>query len=224
MSFFNELSTDNELKNMALWGIFASDILMETWDSCLTNFQILQDLVDNKPFSNPILQLQQRTWLIHWSLPLLFSNYPSGNIIINWFFSEKTVHAIQTTCPYISRYLVALLILYKTKNPKDVLKIIEQIYQYSDPFTELIIALYSKFDFETAQNKLKLCEKIIDIDPYLNPFKLDFVETSKYNIFETFYKLHQSVDTVYVIFFLLLLNLQLFKSNFRNIGYVSRRI
>ncbi len=35
------------------------------------------------------------------------------------------------------------------------------MYVYNDPITELIECLCIKYDFETAQDKLKECEKVI---------------------------------------------------------------
>jgi len=40
-------------------------------------------------YGNTMEQLQQRTWLIHWSL-FVFFNHPSGrNGIIDMFFQDK---------------------------------------------------------------------------------------------------------------------------------------
>jgi len=44
-----------------------------------------------KTFPSHLQQLQQRTWLIHWSL-FVFFNHPNGrNLIIDMFFQPQLV-------------------------------------------------------------------------------------------------------------------------------------
>lgn len=123
--------------------------------------------------------MQHRTWLIHWALFVLF-NY-RGREIFEWFLSDKYdqifnnlilffcllkkryLNAIQTTCPYVLRYLTALLVLNKKKglHLKELVKVIQQeSHTYHDPITEFVEALYVNFDFEESQVRLRECEKV----------------------------------------------------------------
>lgn len=40
-------------------------------------------------FSTPLSQLQQRTWLLHWSLFVFFNHENGNNLLIDMFFQEK---------------------------------------------------------------------------------------------------------------------------------------
>lgn len=60
----------------ALWGKLVSEILSEAWDEALHNLQKLKIAVD-KSFGSALEQLQQRSWMLHWSL-FIFFNHPDG--------------------------------------------------------------------------------------------------------------------------------------------------
>ena len=50
----------------ALWGKLATDILLEQWDEAFDDVKELRDFVDAKTFRDPLQQLQQRSWILHW--------------------------------------------------------------------------------------------------------------------------------------------------------------
>lgn len=55
---------------------------------------------------------------------------------------------------------------------KDVIRIIEQeAYEYSDPITEFLEALFVQYDFEGAQQMLLECEVLIENDYFLTAIK-----------------------------------------------------
>ena len=112
----------------------------------------LKDYIDNKIGFSPLLQLQQRTWLIHWSL-FVFFNHPQGRdgIIDLFLYQPAYSNTIQTVCPWILRYLTTAVITNKKRRGvlKDLVKIIQQeSYTYRDPITEFLECLYVKFDFD----------------------------------------------------------------------------
>eukprot|EP01114_Cavostelium_apophysatum_P013206 TRINITY_DN313_c0_g1_i1.p1 TRINITY_DN313_c0_g1~~TRINITY_DN313_c0_g1_i1.p1 ORF type:complete len:465 (+),score=163.98 TRINITY_DN313_c0_g1_i1:156-1550(+) len=195
---YRMLDTSNDERNFsALWGKFAANILENEWEESLKDLNHLKDLIDSKNFTSPLKQLQQRTWLIHWSL-FVFFNHPNGrNAIIDLFFSDKYLNAIQTACPHILRYLTAAVITNKRRRNmmKDMVKVIQQeCYTYKDPITEFIEALYVNFDFEGAQVKLRECERLISNDFFLVSCKDDFIENARLFIFETYCRIHQCID------------------------------
>ena len=114
--------------------------------------------------TNPLAQLQQRTWLIHWSLFPLFNDEAAREKITETFFQPAYINTIQTNCPWILRYLATSVITARNagrnqgayqKQLKDLIRIVRQEgYEYSDPVTDFIKALYIDFDFEEAQKKL----------------------------------------------------------------------
>lgn len=146
--------TDQNYLN-GLWGKLASEILMQNWDTALEELKRLQQFIDESTFSSALQTLQQRTWLIHWSLYVFF-NHPKGrDLIIELFLYQKQyLNAIQTTCPWILRYLSTAVIINKSSRRnvmKDLVKVIqEESYTYKDPITSFIEALYVDFDFNGA--------------------------------------------------------------------------
>ncbi|CAG8500416.1 10959_t:CDS:2 [Diversispora eburnea] len=183
---FRVLSTDHDLNLSALWGKLASDILDCNWDATLEEVQKLKETID-----------QKRTWFIHWSI-FVFFNHPKGrDSIIDVFLSPFYVNTIQTSCPWILRYLTTAVVTNKRRknNLKDLIKIIQQeSYEYKDPITEFIESLYVKFDFEGAQHKLKECEEVLSNDFFLVATKMEFIENARYLISETYCRIHLKID------------------------------
>ena len=145
----------------------------------------------------PLQQLQQRTWLIHWSLFIIF-NHPKGrDSIIDMFFAPQYINTIQTSCPWVLRYLAAAVVTSKRRKAqmKELVKIIEQeAYEYRDPVTEFVEALFVRFDFDGAQKKLKECEKVLANDFFLNDIQEDFMESARQFISETYCRIHQKIN------------------------------
>nr|XP_023668155.1 eukaryotic translation initiation factor 3 subunit E-A-like [Paramormyrops kingsleyae] len=151
----------------SLWGKLASEILMQNWEAAMEDLGRLRETVDNNSVSSPLQSLQQRTWLIHWSL-FVFFNHPKGrdNIIELFLYQPQYLNAIQTMCPHILRYLTTAVITNKDVRKrrqvlKDLVKVIQQeSYMYKDPITEFVECLYVNFDFDSAQRKLRECESV----------------------------------------------------------------
>ncbi|KAK3736286.1 hypothetical protein QZH41_020748, partial [Actinostola sp. cb2023] len=142
--------------------------------------------------------LQERTWLIHWSL-FVFFNHPKGrDIIIDLFlYQPQYLNAIQTMCPHILRYLTTAVITSKRRRAvlKDLVKVIQQeSYTYRDPITEFLECLYVNFDFDGAQTKLRECETVLVNDFFLVACLDDFIENARLFIFETFCRIHQCIS------------------------------
>merc|ERR1712179_379192 len=183
----------------ALWGKLAAEILMQNWDTALEDLNRLKTFIDESTFGSNLQTLQQRTWLIHWSL-FVFFNHPKGrDLIIDLFLYQKPyLNAIQTTCPWILRYLATAVITNKSSRRnvmKDLIKVIqEESYTYQDPITSFIEDLYVNFDFDGAQQKLRDCETVLVNDFFLVACLDDFVENSRMMIFETFCRIHQCIS------------------------------
>jgi translation initiation factor 3 subunit E len=194
---FRALTSDPDKNFSALWGKFAAEILMQEWEDALKDVGHLREYIDTKSFASPLKQLQQRTWLIHWSL-FVFFNHPNGrNGIIDLFLQEKYLNAIQTTCPHILRYLTTAVITNKRRRNvlKDLVKVLQQeSYTYRDPITEFLEALYVNFDFDGAQVKLRECEKVLVNDFFLVACRDEFMENARLFIFETYCRIHQVID------------------------------
>merc|ERR1712241_44820 len=198
--------TDKNFMN-ALWGKLASEILMQNWDTALEDVNRIKEIIDSGGqvggmslggMANPLQALQQRAWLIHWSL-FIFFNHPKGrDHIIDLFLSQpQYLNTIQTMCPHILRYLTTAVITNKRRKNviKDLVKVIQQeSYTYKDPITEFIECLYVSFDFDAAQTKLRECEIVINNDFFLVACLDDFIENARLFIFETFCRIHQCIS------------------------------
>jgi translation initiation factor 3 subunit E len=190
--------TDKNYLN-GMWGKLAAEILMQNWDTALEDLNRLKTFIDESTFGSNLQTLQQRTWLIHWSL-FVFFNHPKGrDLIIDLFLYQKPyLNAIQTTCPWILRYLATAVITNKSSRRnvmKDLIKVIqEESYTYQDPITSFIEDLYVNFDFDGAQQKLRDCETVLVNDFFLVACLDDFIENSRMMIFETFCRIHQCIS------------------------------
>ncbi len=206
---FRILSTDNDKVNAATWGKLASDILTTNWESAMEEVAKLKESIDTRLFNNPLAQLQHRTWLLHWSL-FPFFNYDSArDTLTEMFFSPAYINTIQTSCPWILRYLVAAVITNRNrpgaknsyafgnyqKQLKDLVRIVRQEqYEYNDPVTSFVKALYVDFDFEEAQKRLSEADEILRADFFLVASSDAFLDAARHLISESYCKIHQRID------------------------------
>ncbi|KAG0046225.1 eukaryotic translation initiation factor 3 subunit E, partial [Gryganskiella cystojenkinii] len=194
---YRVLSTDDTTGLSALWGKLASEILVGNWEVAYEAIQELKESIDKHHFASPLHQLEQRTWFLHWSL-FVFFNHPKGrDAVIDLFFQPAYINTIQTSCPWILRYLSAAVITNKRRKNllKDLVKVIEhESYQYRDPVTEFVEALYVNFDFELAKQKLVECEEVLENDFFLVAIQEDFIQNARCFISETYCRIHQKID------------------------------
>ncbi|XP_076039971.1 eukaryotic translation initiation factor 3 subunit e [Oratosquilla oratoria] len=182
-----------------LWGKLAAEILNQNWENALEDLNRLKEYVDNNTFSSPLQALQQRTWLIHWSLFVFFNHQKGRDLIIDMFlYQPPYLNALQTMCPHILRYLATAVVINKTNrrsSMKDLVRVIQQeSYTYKDPITEFLAHLYVDFDFDAAQEKLQQCATVLDNDFFLVACLGDFIENARLMIFETFCRIHQCIS------------------------------
>uniref|UniRef100_A0A8C7C942 Eukaryotic translation initiation factor 3 subunit E n=1 Tax=Oncorhynchus kisutch TaxID=8019 RepID=A0A8C7C942_ONCKI len=166
--FFRVLvpATDRNALN-SLWGKLASEILMQNWEAAMEDLTRLRETIDNNSVSSPLQSLQQRTWLIHWSL-FVFFNHPKGrdNIIELFLYQPQYLNAIQTMCPHILRYLTTAVITNKdVRKRRQVLK-----------------------------DLVKVIQQVLVNDFFLVACLEDFIENARLFIFETFCRIHQCIS------------------------------
>ncbi|KAL2381900.1 eukaryotic translation initiation factor 3 subunit E [Blastomyces gilchristii] len=202
---FRVLSTDNDKVASATWGKLASEILTTNWEAAMEEVQKVKESIDTRLFNNPLAQLQHRTWLIHWSLFPFFNHDPARDTLTDLFFSPAYINTIQTACPWVLRYLASAVItnrgrahkntsLYQ-KQLKDLIRVVRQEqYEYQDPITDFIKALYIDFDFEEAQKKLGEAEEVLRNDFFLVAAADSFVDAARHLISESYCKIHQRID------------------------------
>ena len=181
----------------ALWGKFAADILMQDWDEAQEDMTRLKEIIDSKMASNPLGQLTQRTWLAHWSLFVFFNHENGRNAIIDLFFQERYMSAIQTHARHLLRYLAAAVVVNKRRRNmmKDLVRVLQQeSYAYSDPITRFLECLFVRYDFEGAQAALVECDTLLKTDFFLVGCREEFLERARSFIFETYCRIHQCID------------------------------
>eukprot|EP00249_Psilotum_nudum_P014645 c24936_g1_i1 orf=537-1856(-) len=205
---YRTLCTSPEKSLSALWGKLAAEILMQNWDVALEELNRLREVIDSKAFASPLTQLQNRTWLMHWSLFVYFNHENGRNAIIELFFQERYLNAIQTNAHHLLRYFAIALIINKRRRNvlKELIKVIQQEqYAYKDPVTEFLECLFVNYDFEGAQFKLRECEEVIVNDFFIGkqaqengfvtvPLRDEFMENARLFIFETYCRIHQCID------------------------------
>lgn len=115
-----------------LWGKLASEILVQNWDGALDDLTKLREFIDNGgagATASNMQALQQRTWLVHWSLFVFFNHVKGRDLIIEMFlYKPLYLNAIQTMCPHILRYLATAVIINRSRRNalKDLVKVIQQ--------------------------------------------------------------------------------------------------
>jgi translation initiation factor 3 subunit E len=163
----------------------------------------VKEIIDTRQFNNPRGQLDSRTWLLHWCLFPFFNHNEAKDTLIDMFFSPNYINTIQILCPWILRYLTAAVITNRKrsknsnshqKHLKDLIRIIKQEHQYSDPLTDFVRALYMEFDFEDAQKQLSAAEQILKEDFFLTSSTEDFVDAARQLITESYCKIYQRID------------------------------
>jgi len=204
---FRILSTDNDKVAAANWGKLAADILTTNWESAMEEVSKVREIIDTRLFNNPLAQLQHRSWLIHWSLFPFFNHEPARDALTELFFSPTYINTIQTYCPWVLRYLVAAVITNRNrhvgknqqsqyqKQVKDLVRIVRQEgYEYSDPLTEFVKALYVDFDFDEAQKKLLQSDELLRSDFFLVATADSFTDAARHHISESYCRIHQRID------------------------------
>ncbi|TVU39989.1 hypothetical protein EJB05_13434, partial [Eragrostis curvula] len=205
---YRALSTNSERSVSASWGILASEILNQNWDTALEELNRLKEIIDSKNFSSPLNQLQNRVWLMHWSLFIFFNHENGRNGIIDLFFQDRYLNAIQTNAHHLLRYLATAVVVNKRRRNmlRELIKVIQQEQHcYKDPITEFLECLYVNYDFDGAQKKLMDCEQVILNDPFLGrhteagnfitvPLRDEFLENARMFIFETYCRIHRRID------------------------------
>jgi len=189
------------------------EILVEDWEEASIALIAAKTAVESLSSSHkltPLEALNQRTWLLHWSL-FVFWNDASGNgleSMVELFTSEKYLQAVTTNAPHLLRYLTAAVLLCKRRAAKkagsnsnvegrrllrDLVKVMQQC-EYSDPIVEFVDKLSVKFDFEAAQYQLARCETVLSSDFFLCKQTELFMEEARVFVFENYCRIHHKID------------------------------
>ncbi|GBG29565.1 Eukaryotic translation initiation factor 3 subunit E [Hondaea fermentalgiana] len=163
-----------------------------------------------------------RSWLLTWSLFIFFKNpveadeedtpdvgseYPPAEEMpeylllqmLDFFMGQKHLNAMQTNCPWLLRYVCVAMVCTAKKSRKYkgwLINVVQQeAYEFSDPITRFITALYIEYDFEKANACLKESIPVLQSDFFLHPFAQQFVDAARLAIIESVCRIHTKLDT-----------------------------
>lgn len=207
-SMYYLLSCDLDMLHV-LWGRLACEILVRDWPAAAKAVEAVKmalETMTNAHHLTALQALQQRTWLLHWSL-FVYWNAPAGlEQLVELFHSEKYRQAIATVAPHLLRYLTAAVLLCKrrdkavpTAEARKLVKGLVYVMQdceYTDPIVEFVNCLCVKFDFDSAQQKLAICEKVLSADFFLCHQTALFMEEARVFVFENYCRIHNKIDLV----------------------------
>jgi len=144
--------------------------------------------------------LQQRTWLLHWSLFILASHRKRKDALLEFYMAEENLSCVAITCPWLLRYLIAAIIPRggrKHAMAKALVRLLTpDVLAQRDPFVVFLHALLVKFDFEAAQLVIADCCDAIATDFFLsNMVSPDlFVTSARGFLFDVYCRVHQRIN------------------------------
>jgi translation initiation factor 3 subunit E len=145
-------------------------------------------------------RLQQRAWLLHWSLFILASHHKRKDALLEFYMAEENLSCVAITCPWLLRYLIAAIIPRggrKHAMAKALVRLLTpDVLAQRDPFVVFLHALLVKFDFEAAQLVIADCCDAIATDFFLsNMVSPDlFVTSARGFLFDVYCRVHQRIN------------------------------
>jgi len=202
LGYYRHLLPDSPRSLQALWGKFAAEILSLLWEMADKDREILRGAISKAPLTELQL-LQQRSWLMHWSL-FVFANHPRGREgLLEFFLLESNLNSIVLSCPWLMRYVIALLLTNRKKNFYSNLRTVVNVLRYippasspRDPLVTFFKAVLVDFNFDAAQGSLADCGSAIATDFFLQHMVTppEFVEAARTLMFEVYCRVHQTID------------------------------
>lgn len=185
------------------WGKLAALILCCDYVGAAEEFGKLQKMLDQRKHADALTELNNRTWLIHWSLFIFFNIEGGIEKLIDMFFSSQYMSTIQSSCPWVLRYLIfAVVVSGVTQSPvlhqrklRDLVRVVNQeVYEYSDDFFNFITTLYVDYDLEHVASKLEAAEKAALSDPFVSYMADVFAKEARYLIADVYCRAHNRID------------------------------
>lgn len=221
---YHGLVSDNSYSESVLWGKLACYILTDEWERALEALVALREHIDSLRVSAPAKDapfthediLQKRVWLLHWSL-FVFFHHAAGRVkLVELYLSPAYLNAMQMSCWWLLRYLVAALLLTRRAAPRgymmesngtsnklstqaalrEVSKVIQmETYRLQpDPIVDFFRLLYVELDFEGAQVELAKATELARSDAFLQLHADAFIEQARFLVSEVYCRIHQKID------------------------------
>ncbi|KAL7699488.1 eukaryotic translation initiation factor [Lotmaria passim] len=192
-----------------LWGKLMSDIGAVNWQSAMRiaeEIRRLHNASEEDLFGAPnTTTVRARVWLLHWVLFPFFKGGMQYSLQLLYFIFDRRDRdlpyrkVVETVCPHYLRYICAAVLLHRSRagNFASTAELVESIYEYSDPLTQLV-SLIQKASFEDAIAILPEVRRTIKEDYFLTDYEDDLIENAKRLIFSKYMSLHSVVSIPYV--------------------------
>jgi translation initiation factor 3 subunit E len=199
LQHFRMLSTNAEASFNALWGKLAAEILVRNFEAASEDLSRLREAIEGRASTTPpLMQLQQRSWLMHWSLYVFFYHENGRASLVDLFFNDRYMNALVTNCPHLLRYLVAAFVLTAKRRRALIHELtrvcVQEAAHYSDPLTRFVKALNADCDFDAALAELEACDAVMEGDHFLSNYKQPFQQAAKGLLFESYCRIHRRID------------------------------
>ena len=127
-----------------------------------------------------------RGYLVHWALFLLDNNL---ELFLDVLYEDKYFQMIETSFPYLFKYLICFSIIAKSK--KFISKLKESFIKNKseveqDPYVQLFDSIFIDFDNDAAYDLVQKCKNLMKEDYFLNSFGSIFEEKIKETIVENY--------------------------------------
>ncbi|RNF02073.1 putative eukaryotic translation initiation factor [Trypanosoma rangeli] len=198
-------------QNTLLWGKLVSDMCTCNWPSAIAVAEKLRRQQNADVFEEDIFRVatttttRERAWLLHW---VLFPFFKGGNQysthLLNFVFDFKTnfvyQSVVETVCPHYLRYICAAAILNKQRRSalRNAAAMVANVYEYSDPITQLVHAIINRQSFEDALALLPEVRSTALGDYFLSLHAQEIVENARRLIFARYMMTHCVVSIPYV--------------------------
>lgn len=182
----------------ALWGRLVCRIVQAKWEEALHDLMAVKEAVDARGTMSHVDQIRQRAWLLHWGL-FVYINQREPHELLADFFSERNyLQTMENLCPWLLRYYTAAVVLSPARRRTGIRELLTEIqnmgYLYADPITQFLESLYTQFDFDAAQLKLKECQLLMKQDFFLQIFQEKFTHEARVLICEMYCAINRRVD------------------------------
>ncbi|KAJ3358894.1 eukaryotic translation initiation factor 3 subunit E [Allomyces javanicus] len=178
---YRRISTNDALYLAAMWGKLAALILAND-DGASDALHRLRDAVENASLASPSHTLQQRAWLLHWTL-FVHLRTEAGLPRVQEFFATYQ-NVVETACPWLVRYVVAAAAL-TGKNTRDAARLaVQERYRVTDPVASVLENLLVSVDLDAAADALKDVEAVAKADYFLAPHADALVAALRKQVFQ----------------------------------------
>lgn len=179
------------------FGKLATEIQLQEWEKAVQSMYLVDECIEKNETNSALTQLQQRTWLLHWSLLILKNDPTAHEKIVDFMMTPRCLETMQTNAPWLLRY-VTIGVMSHTRRISMMPEVVEMVEMekevYSDPILAYVDVLSTSFDFDCAVSLLKDVEVVIQQDYFLQgTVGVSFMEAARILLLETYVRINQQV-------------------------------